>query len=956
MEASLDSPGGETLGLIGGSTARPSTNGGGTINANNNGTSSRDGSDMLAAALEQMDNIIALYSQPPPEKQKFSGTKREYRNSNLATRPTVKGRLQNARAIFLLEDLKGTLEQCENKQQILEHASSSALKFLREWLEDESLGGANIGETFEEKITRLESDKQNLLLQIGVLKDQLEAKGDKIRELEFSLEDKRSRLFTTEQMLQNELLTRASLETDKQDLMAEVTSLKIKLTTAERERHELEEQLKSAHKRITELEKKLLLRDAELHELKQRLTKNGTILSTDSAGDVSNNRPLERERTLDRLKKKQSEIEKLKKAVDSLMLANEEKNGGISWDRRLEDYGKLLRRYKKIEEMLIQAQGRRALDDLMANFEDDNSSTTSSMSPSTGSGGKDTADGTKSDDSKDKHLSGPSATSTPGSTTVKQRSNSQDKAQVSPISPALGDAELDQRSGTFVRSNSCEEISNSTEKTPPITKKKDNPYGYGTLPKDRHKDEEKGKLRVFPTLGKTLLRMKTGKRSCSAPNLAQSEIATDDEDVIGRHGNVHNRLHHTDSGRWKGFKRFIGRLKRSSSQDFDGDMNEEFRRGGIRATAGARLAWSKDLKINHDSNVPFESWDNDRVASWLHEIGLDMYVPEARRWIKNGEQLLNATQHDFEKELGMKNHLHRKKLQLALEAAHSGLKDRILELNHNWVTRWLDDIGIPQYKDTFFEARVDGLMLHYMTVEDLLALKVSNELHHISIKRAIQTLRMHNFNPQCLKRRPSADEVNKQNIPSEVILWSNHRVMEWLRTIDLSEYAPNLRGSGVHGALIVLEPRFNAELFSQVLSIPGNKSLLRRHLSTHFVALIGNEMQHKKREFETSADYQPLFPNSKVKRRNNFLLFGHKRSKSESQTESFICPIKNTSSVNGTDHMFNKLMSCQHNNGSIKERDEIAAKEIGAVSKEISSLTVMLSQEKFLENVPTSNV
>lgn len=43
---------------------------------------------------------------------------------------------------------------------------------------------------------------------------------------------------------------------------------------------------------------------------------------------------------------------------------------------------------------------------------------------------------------------------------------------------------------------------------------------------------------------------------------------------------------------------FCFRLKRSSSQDFDGDMNEEFRRGGIRATAGARLAWSKDLKIN----------------------------------------------------------------------------------------------------------------------------------------------------------------------------------------------------------------------------------------------------------------------------------------------------------------------------------------------------------------------
>lgn len=37
----------------------------------------------------------------------------------------------------------------------------------------------------------------------------------------------------------------------------------------------------------------------------------------------------------------------------------------------------------------------------------------------------------------------------------------------------------------------------------------------------------------------------------------------------------------------------------------------------------------------------------------------------------------------------------------------------------------------------------------------------------------------------------------------EVALWTNHRVMEWLRSVDLSEYAPNLRGSGVHGAFMV---------------------------------------------------------------------------------------------------------------------------------------------------------
>lgn len=32
------------------------------------------------------------------------------------------------------------------------------------------------------------------------------------------------------------------------------------------------------------------------------------------------------------------------------------------------------------------------------------------------------------------------------------------------------------------------------------------------------------------------------------------------------------------------------------------------------------------------------------------------------------------------------------------------------------VKGWLDDIGLPQYKSQFDEGRVDGRMLHYMTV------------------------------------------------------------------------------------------------------------------------------------------------------------------------------------------------------------------------------------------------
>ena len=58
--------------------------------------------------------------------------------------------------------------------------------------------------------------------------------------------------------------------------------------------------------------------------------------------------------------------------------------------------------------------------------------------------------------------------------------------------------------------------------------------------------------------------------------------------------------------------------------------------------------------------------------------------------------------------------------------------------------------------------------------------------------------------------------------------------MEWLKEVDLAEYAPNLRGSGVHGALILYEPRFDDVLLADLLSIPANKTLLRRHLSIHF--------------------------------------------------------------------------------------------------------------------------
>lgn len=51
------------------------------------------------------------------------------------------------------------------------------------------------------------------------------------------------------------------------------------------------------------------------------------------------------------------------------------------------------------------------------------------------------------------------------------------------------------------------------------------------------------------------------------------------------------------------------------------------------------------------------------------------------------------------------------------------------------------------------------------------------------------------------------------------------------------EYADNLTNSGVHGAVLVLEPTFNAEAMATALGIPSGKHILRRHLAEEMSAI-----------------------------------------------------------------------------------------------------------------------
>lgn len=74
----------------------------------------------------------------------------------------------------------------------------------------------------------------------------------------------------------------------------------------------------------------------------------------------------------------------------------------------------------------------------------------------------------------------------------------------------------------------------------------------------------------------------------------------------------------------------------------------------------------------------------------------------------------------------------------------------------------------------------------------------------------------------------------------------------------------------------MLEPRFTVEHLADILVIPPNKTLLRRHLSAHFVNLVGQKTQAKKREVEQVAG-MALTLNMKVKtKRTNIFRRGSK--------------------------------------------------------------------------------
>ncbi|CAH8519959.1 unnamed protein product [Heterobilharzia americana] len=137
---------------------------------------------------------------------------------------------------------------------------------------------------------------------------------------------------------------------------------------------------------------------------------------------------------------------------------------------------------------------------------------------------------------------------------------------------------------------------------------------------------------------------------------------------------------------------------------------------------------------------------------------------------------------------------------------------------------------------------------------------------------------------------PDTEVFFSTYLPIQICYWTHQRVLDWLQSIELPEYAPKLFGSGVHGALMILEDRFTPDLLADILQISPVKSLVRRHLTNKFIELVGPDIWRRKQQSEIT---NPLTLHSKIKPTKKKSLFHSNRGyKGNNDSDELVCPIE----------------------------------------------------------------
>ncbi|KAG7308614.1 hypothetical protein JYU34_005835 [Plutella xylostella] len=258
---------------------------------------------------------------------------------------------------------------------------------------------------------------------------------------------------------------------------------------------------------------------------------------------------------------------------------------------------------------------------------------------------------------------------------------------------------------------------------------------------------------------------------------------------------------------------------------------------------GVPRAWSplgSEAALREAISLPLSRWRAPAIIAWLElALGMPQYAAAVADNVKSGKVLLELTDADLEVGLGVTQPMHRKKLRLAIEERRRPDLVRnpsIGQLTHAWVAaEWLPDLGLSQYAESFLGNLVDARMLDTISKKELEKyLGVTRKFHQASIVHGIHLLRIMKYDRQALAVRRHQCE----NVDADPLVWTNQRFIRWAHNIDLGEFADNLKDSGVHGGLVVLEPSFTGETMATALGIPPSKSIIRRHLVAEFDALV----------------------------------------------------------------------------------------------------------------------